>query len=109
PSPDAYDDDIVTTRLKPPDEKAHDARRAVLQRLVYSLYEHPTERVIGWAGYDPTEVVFLIWAQQWPRLRRSFRFCTLAFGDRSTEGARFDLQFVPDARLVRARFSGAVD
>ena len=51
-----------------------------------------------------------LWEQQWPRLRRTFRFCTLAFGDRSVDGAPFDLQFVPGReRSIRSRFTGVID
>lgn len=38
------------------------------------------------------DLVFAIWSQQWPRLRRSFRFSTGSFADRGRGGATFDLQ-----------------
>jgi len=42
-----------------------------------------------------------IWAQQWPRLRRSFKFCTGAISFRQLDGVPFDLQFVPQKRYSK--------
>lgn len=42
-----------------------------------------------------------IWAQQWPRLRRSFKFCTGAISFRQLDGVPFDLQFVPQNRYSK--------
>ena len=42
-----------------------------------------------------SDLVFAIWSQQWPRLRRSFRFSTGSFGDRGRSGPAFDLQIIP--------------
>ncbi len=84
--------------------------REMLAHVLIALYDHPKDRIIASSHQYTTELVMSLWAQQWPRLRRSFRFCTLAFGDRSSETANFDLQFVPaDLRSIRSRFSGAVD
>jgi hypothetical protein len=81
-----------------------------LKRIVWGLYEHPRDRIIASNDETALDSTFLLWAQQWPRLRRTFRFCTLAFGDRSSEGNPFDLQFIPAReRSVRARFSGTTD
>ena len=55
-------------------------------------------------------MVLALWSQQWPRLRRSFRFCTFAASDRSFEKDRFDLQVLPSSdRSIRTRFSAVVD
>jgi hypothetical protein len=100
--------------------EAHDARSLPLStqqtewvgRLLWTLYSRPRERVVaGRTGYGDVEpLVLAIWAQQWPRLRRSFRFCTLAFADRSAVGAAFDLQILPlQERAAHARFEVAVD
>jgi len=37
-------------------------------------------------------LVFEVWSQQWPRLRRNFRFSTGSFADRGRIGPLFDLQ-----------------
>lgn len=63
-------------------------------RLASAVYEHPNAQV--WArrseGRDVDDAVLRLWDQQWPRLKRSFRFCTLTSRDRSQEGTSFDLQ-----------------
>lgn len=68
-----------------------------LGRVLNALYEKPDERVL--ARRDPSvdvePIVLRAWDQQWPRLRRSFRFCTLTTTDRSVDGAAFDLQVAP--------------
>ena len=40
-------------------------------------------------------IVFAIWSQQWPRLRRNFAFSTGSLGDRRSAGINFDLQVAP--------------
>jgi hypothetical protein len=40
-------------------------------------------------------LIFAIWSQQWPRLRRNFRFSTGSFSDRGRGGIAFDLQIAP--------------
>jgi hypothetical protein len=75
-------------------------------RLATALYEQPYDQV--WARRTTEaqvdDVVLRLWDLQWPRLRRSFRFCTLTTRDRSQEGARFDLQFCGDS-VSRLRFA----
>lgn len=66
-------------------------------KLSSAVYEHPNAQV--WArrgeGRDVDDAVLRLWDQQWPRLKRSFRFCTLTSRDRSQEGMPFDLQLTP--------------
>ncbi len=84
--------------------------RDTLRRILWALYNNPKDRVVASADENSSQAVFFLWAQQWPRLRRTFRFCTLAFADRSGEGGAFDLQFVPTReRSVRSRFSSLTD
>ena len=47
---------------------------------------------------DAETLVLAVWAQQWPRLRRSFSFCTGALELREIDGAPLDLQFTPQPR-----------
>ncbi|MCF8204749.1 MAG: hypothetical protein K9J82_06740 [Methylotenera sp.] len=65
--------------------------------VLSGLYESASSRVV--AKRDPSVPVdaltLRIWDQQWPRLRRSFRFCTFTTKDRSTLAASFDLQILP--------------
>lgn len=68
-----------------------------LAAVLNGLYESAGSRVV--AKRDPAvpvdDLTLRIWDQQWPRLRRSFRFCTFTTKDRSTPGASFDLQILP--------------
>lgn len=77
-----------------------------LAAVLNGLYESAGSRVV--AKRDPAvpvdDLMLRIWDQQWPRLRRSFRFCTFTTKDRSTPGASFDLQILPGADMSsRAR------
>lgn len=82
------------------------------RKLLSALYGKPGERVIAArpVEVDVDSVVLAIWGQQWPRLRRGFRFCTLVAADRSYEGNVFDLQLLHATdRGGKARFQKAVD
>jgi hypothetical protein len=46
-------------------------------------------------------LVLRIWSQQWPRLRRVFKFCTGAIEGRVSEGKSFDLQVIPHNSIGR--------
>jgi hypothetical protein len=81
-------------------------------RILSGIYGYPTRPIVSAAADVPTReaLVLAIWDQQWPRLRRAFRFCTLSFADRSSATAEFDLQFLPSAGRVRpAQFKTALD
>ena len=66
------------------------------RELLMRLYSEPNARVFVRArNQASTDVTLLaIWGQQWPRLRRNFRFCSLTAEDRSTEEHKFDVQFI---------------
>jgi hypothetical protein len=82
----------------------------LLKRVLAGLYGYPKEKVLSNTAKDPSQIVFAVWAQQWPRLRRGFRFCTSSFSDRSTDGTPFDLQFTPiQDRSVRLRFADVLE
>ncbi len=52
------------------------------------------------------EIAMALWLQQWPRLRRNFRFCTLSSSDRSRSDEQFDLQFIPHKVNIQSRNRG---
>ena len=81
------------------------------RQVLAGLYGMPRQRiVVGHFGEEVDRTVLALWSQQWPRLRRSFRFCTFATTDRSADSDSFDLQVVPSSdRSVRTRFSDVVD
>jgi len=69
-------------------------------RLLASLYcEAQRPVVITAVVVLPAheELIFALWSQQWPRLRRNFRFSTGSFADRGRGGPAFDLQVTPEA------------
>ena len=84
-----------------------------LASVLAALYEKPMERIVATVpaklSADAENAVLALWSQQWPRLRRSFRFCTATTSDRQIERIAFDLQLSPDPeRGSRSRFPGAV-
>lgn len=92
---------------------AHASWMSWSRQLITTLYSLPTDRVVAPAppasSDDAERAVLSIWSQQWPRLRRTFRFCTMTSTDRSSDKMGFDLQLLPESeRAVRSRFPGAV-
>jgi hypothetical protein len=71
--------------------------------ILRALYLEPMSRILIPRSLTPTEegAILAIWVQQWPKLRRSFRFCTFSASDRSTAADGFDLQFVAVGRSGR--------
>ena len=69
--------------------------------VLRKLYESPNEAIlVPISSATLAENVFLeIWSQQWPRLRRSFTFCTGSISGRRMDGRWFDLQGVPEKRV----------
>jgi len=101
---------LLDCAAEPPRLRAPDELWA--RRIMAALYGKPKARVIASRDGNPAVdiLVATLWSQQWPRLRRSFRFCTLAATDRSTEGAVFDLQLLPSGnQALRTRFPRAVE
>jgi hypothetical protein len=79
--------------------------------LLQALYSYPIRPVVAETG-EPLEderFATAIWMQQWPRLRRSFGFCTLSGMDRSEKGIVLDLQFARETgRQLLSKFPDAV-
>ena len=69
--------------------------------VLRKLYESPDQPILVPIGSpEKAEWSFLeIWSQQWPRLRRTFTFCTGAISSRQVDGRWFDLQGVPEKRI----------
>lgn len=76
------------------------------RQLLSAIYEYPKDKIIAVIPpFDPEPLVLALWSQQWPRLRRSFCFCTSTTMDRSNSQLQFDLQLVPARdRGVALRF-----
>ena len=82
-----------------------------LRSIVNALYAAPDRVIVAEAKgtEDDERLLTSIWMQQWPRLRRSFGFCTLSGMDRSKKGAHLDIQFAPPGGgQLRAKFPDSV-
>jgi len=82
-----------------------------VRALLTALYAAPERAIVAGAdqSIEDEHIITAIWMQQWPRLRRSFGFCTLAGMDRSAKGVALDLQLVRSAdRQAKAKFPTAV-
>lgn len=71
------------------------------EQLVSGLYGSSKNSILPGAPLSEAKelIVLQAWSQQWPRLRRTFRFCTYAASDSSAMQSSFDLQFVSRANL----------
>ncbi|AZS80086.1 hypothetical protein ELS24_17470 [Achromobacter spanius] len=84
-----------------------DLRRA--GQWASALYEKPKERIVDERERpEDEELIVAIWMQQWPRLRRAFRFCSFSAEDRSTSADAFDLQLIDVSRTSRSKVPRAV-
>jgi hypothetical protein len=65
------------------------------EEVVASLYwGEPGAWLAG--GSSPDDLCMAVWSQQWPRLRRSFSFCSGALELRRLDGKDFDLLLAPE-------------
>ena len=71
------------------------------RELIVRLYASPNQKVLMKVGNqeEADATLLAVWGQQWPRLRRSFRFCSLTHEDRSTAHHEFDVQFLPSVGM----------
>ncbi|UJB33415.1 hypothetical protein [Chromobacterium sp. Beijing] len=94
---DRYDTPIVTDISSIANVPCGHRIGELSREIIAALYSKSKYAIVAptTASAEYELVVMAIWGQQWPKLRRSFRFCTLSFGDRSMENMRFDLQFIP--------------
>jgi hypothetical protein len=85
----------------------------VIHGSVKALYGSPNSQVFlpverTTAEYE--EFTIALWSQQWPRLRREFRFCTGSISNRRTIDGTFDWQIIPKStqREIMRTFPTAV-
>lgn len=71
--------------------------REVVESILTGLYGSPNTPVfiIADTSEEFETLVLAIWNQQWPRLRRSFSFCTGSISNRKLNGGFFDVQVMP--------------
>lgn len=69
--------------------------------ILSALYQQPNQPVYLTAQDSEThrDLVLRIWDQQYPKLRRSFSFCTGSLNSRKALGKTFDLQVIPASSL----------
>lgn len=85
----------------------HDLRRA--GQWISALYGKPKSKIIAEReGSGDDALVLAIWMQQWPRLRRAFRFCSFSTEDRSASGEFFDLQLMEAVRSSKSKMPASV-
>ncbi len=72
---------------------------ATIKSVLSALYETDRDVLVSTPENEFMEdASFGLWSQQWPRLRRSFRFSTGSFSDRKSN-VGFDLQVTPERNL----------
>lgn len=65
---------------------------AIVKKLVSAIYGKGDSSIEVATADDLVTPLFSVWSQQWPRLRRNFRFQTAAIRTNSiSSGARFDI------------------
>jgi len=102
-----FDDYSVTLSLIPPGDffgplSPVSLEREKVHRVIRCIYsESGKGRVIGAIG-EFDSVVFAVWSQQWPRLRRRFSFRTaISSADMAPSKIAFDLSVVRDSENKR--------
>jgi hypothetical protein len=101
---DRYAQQIALTDSEPqspPDIEWLDTLAIVISAL-YGGDEKPVYLVSEeWNSY--ANLVFTIWNQQWPRLRRSFSFSTCSLSERSVNGRPLDFQIAPASMFQKLK------
>lgn len=71
--------------------------------IAYHLYRKTKDVIVvpAKSAAEYEEDILSIWSQQWPRLRRSFSFCTGSLSIREFDNKPFDFQVVPDSYGIR--------
>ncbi|WP_201980432.1 GAP1-N1 domain-containing protein [Hymenobacter rubidus] len=67
--------------------------------IAYHLYSKTKEAIVvpAESAAEYEDDILSIWSQQWPRLRRSFSFCTGSLSIRELDSKPLDFQVVPDS------------
>ena len=70
-----------------------------LHTVITAVYGNPTKPIVILTdeSHEFEDLMFALWSQQWPRLRRNFHFSTGSFADRSRAGRVFDIQISPES------------
>lgn len=97
---EGYGDKIALTkecsaaRIVPPEYQAG-------RQLLHALYDG-NQSIVGLTEQDVGErLMMAIWDQQWPRLRRRFRACSICVREAGMGNWRFDMMFARDRAELR--------
>jgi hypothetical protein len=98
---------ILAVDTRPQNQDPRQIPLSTIIDLMIALYEYPNASVFAQIheNLPLDEIAFVLWLQQWPKLRRNFRFCTWTASDRSRAGEQFDLQFVPHKSIILGKRS----
>ena len=75
PPPDFQPDEYANSlRLEKRDgeEALKNVSPDSVKRILAPLYGFPKDKILSAAIEESSQLVFAVWAQQWPRLRRTF-------------------------------------
>lgn len=74
----------------------HNLNRKYTSLILNALYTKPNASIFLKLveNISLEKIILAIWFQQWPRLRRNFRFCTWTSADRSRLNETFDIQII---------------
>lgn len=75
----------------------------VLRELISALYDTGRPTVSVLTPLEADAPLFALWSQQWPRLRRNFRFQTAVSRDSRSSGTRMDVSLKLDFDGVLSR------
>ncbi len=72
-----------------------------LKEILFNLYTYFDKSIYVTTKNSAIYEYYLLymWSQQWPKLRRSFTFCTGALSNRKVFNTSFDLQFIPQQQV----------
>lgn len=110
-----FDDYAVTLSLIPPSDffgpvVSASLDREKVHRVIRCVYsDSGNGKVVGTLG-EFDSIVFAVWSQQWPRLRRRFSFRTaISSGDMAPSKKAFDFSVVRDGENKRDTFFESAD
>lgn len=87
-------------------------KEEVLLHTLFALYEYPSSAVFIESDNSKNfeDLILRIWNQQWPRLRRTFSFCTGSIFGRRLNDKSFDLQVIPRefASKIKREFESSI-
>jgi len=88
---------IPVNNMNEPYLKEYHFSKSDATSILTALYESPDKPVFIPANSTEKyeKLILAIWNQQWPRLRRSFCFCTGSLSNRKFNQRPFDLQIIP--------------